>query len=154
MFLSHKKFIYNILKNINILLRRGANGETSKPYEMNIGLRRCPSSSIRKVVMKLELNEIPSALFCALVLKAAFFSPSVNDVGVMLGFGLFAFGLHYMKRRNVYQDLMVKYDEVVDTVNKQNEVIKKMSEEVVAVKTSVTGVKLAQGFKGSFAQKE
>jgi hypothetical protein len=102
------------------------------------------------------ISELPAVLFCALVIKAAIVSPSGYDVLLLLGLGVFAFGIHYMKRHKKYKDfekeVTEKYLDITHTVNKQNEVIKKVAEETASIKTTVSTVKMSQGFKNTFNQ--
>jgi hypothetical protein len=51
---------------------------------------------------------------------------------------------------NVYLDKSKRMKEIEDIVNKQNEVIHKMAEEVQAVRTSMAGFKLSQNMQTTF----
>ena len=46
-----------------------------------------------------------------------------------------------------YMDKHKKIQDMVEVINKQNEVITKMVTEVDAIKTSMVGLKMNQGFK-------
>lgn len=67
---------------------------------------------------------------------------SLPDMGVMLGILAVAGLQEYLdnKRDKQMQD-------VIDTVNKQNEVIAKMAVEISETKTQVSAIKIHSGFK-------
>lgn len=67
---------------------------------------------------------------------------SPAECGVAIGLTAFMAVKEYIGHK---QNLRLQ--EVVQTVAKQNEVIAKMATEIDALKTSLVGVKMGQGFK-------
>jgi len=87
--------------------------------------------------LKLELMPILLVLFC---LKCLFFSFSLNETFIVLGI-LSIIGIKtFLNNHKKLKD----YDLIL---SKQNEVISKMATEVDAIKTSMVGLKMNQGFK-------
>jgi hypothetical protein len=78
--------------------------------------------------MEKVTNLIPMGLFCAFIGKL-----------IMVGVNPAECGVGFKKE--------TKIQEVIDTVNRQNEVIAKMATEIDNLKTAIVGVKMGAGFK-------
>ena len=87
-------------------------------------------------------NVLPLALYCLFITKLIISGVNAAECGVAIGLTAFMAVKEYIGHK---QNL--KLQEVVDVVAKQNEVIAKMATEIDAVKTSMVGVKMGQGFK-------
>lgn len=85
---------------------------------------------------------VPMGLFCAFIGKLVLFGVNAAECGVALGLVALVAMKEYVgfKKDKKIQD-------VIDTVNKQNEVIAKMATEIDNLKTAVVGVKMGAGFK-------
>ena len=83
---------------------------------------------------------VPIGLLCAYLVKLIIYGTNFPEMGVV--FALTA----YVALRD-YVEKHKKVQEVLEIVNKQNEVIAKMATEVDAMKTSMVGLKMNQGFK-------
>jgi hypothetical protein len=87
-----------------------------------------------------KVKFLPIGLLCVYVLKLIVFGTSFPEMGVV--FALTA----YVGMKD-YMDKHKKVQEMSDIIIKQNEVISKMVVEVDAIKTSMVGLKMNQGFK-------
>lgn len=85
---------------------------------------------------------LPMGLFCAFIGKLVWFGVNPAECGVALGLISLVALKEYVGHK---KDL--KLQEVIDTVNKQNEVIAKMATEIDNLKTALVGVKMGTGFK-------
>jgi transposase len=85
---------------------------------------------------------LPMALYCLFILKLIFNGVTVAECGVATGLTAFMAVKEFIAHKK-----NLRLQEVVNTVAKQNEVIMKMATEVDALKTSMVGVKMGQGFK-------
>jgi len=83
---------------------------------------------------------LPLGLLCAFVLKLIVFGTNLPEMGVVFALTAFAAMKDYMDKHK-------KVQEMVEIINKQNEVIAKAVTEVDAIKTSMVGLKMNQGFK-------
>jgi hypothetical protein len=83
-----------------------------------------------------------AALIVAILVGAFYLSPIVSSVAITCLSALYGM--------NVYLDKSKRMKEIEDIVNKQNEVIHKMAEEVQAVRTSMAGFKLSQNMQTTF----
>lgn len=87
-------------------------------------------------------NLVPMGLFCAFMGKLVWFGVNAAECGVALGLiSLVALKEYISHTKNQ------KLQDVVDTVNRQNEVIAKMATEIDNLKTAIVGVKMGAGFK-------
>lgn len=85
---------------------------------------------------------LPMGLFCSFIGKLVFFGVNPSECGVALGLtGLIALKEYVGYKKN--QQL----EEVIKTVNMQNDVIAKMATEIDNLKTSLVGIKMGAGFK-------
>ncbi len=87
-------------------------------------------------------NVLPMGLFCAFIGKLVIFGVNAAECGVALGLISLVALKEYVgfKKDKKIQD-------VIDTVNRQNEVIAKMATEIDNLKTAIVGVKMGAGFK-------
>lgn len=92
--------------------------------------------------MEKAYHLIPTGLFCAFIGKLVVFGVSPSECGVALGLTALMAVKEYVGMK---KDL--KMEEIVKTINMQNEVIAKMATEVDNLKTSIVGVKMGAGFK-------
>lgn len=90
--------------------------------------------------MEKIINYLPLSLLSVFVLKLIFFGTNAAEMGIV-----FALTAHSALRD--YSEKHKKMQEVIEIVNKQNEVINKMATELDAIKTSMVGLKMHQGFK-------
>jgi hypothetical protein len=85
---------------------------------------------------------VPMGLFCAFIGKLIIFGVNPSECGVALGLiSLVALKEYVGHKKDV------KLQEVIDTVNAQNQVIAKMATEIDNLKTALVGVKMGTGFK-------
>lgn len=85
---------------------------------------------------------IPMGLFCAFVGKLIVFGVNAAECGVALGLtGLIALKEYIGHKKNQ------QMEEIIKTVNMQNDVIAKMATEIDNLKTAIVGVKMGTGFK-------
>jgi Rieske Fe-S protein len=87
-----------------------------------------------------KVKFLPIGLLCVYVLKLIVLGTSFPEMGVV--FALTA----YVGMKD-YMDKHKKVQEMSEIIIKQNEVISKMVVEVDAIKTSMVGLKMNQGFK-------
>lgn len=87
-----------------------------------------------------KIKFLPIGLLCAYVLKLIMLGTNFPEMGVV--FALTA----YVAMKD-YMDKHKKVQEMSEIINKQNEVLAKMATEVDAIKTSMVGLKMNQGFK-------
>jgi hypothetical protein len=87
-------------------------------------------------------NILPMALYCLFIFKLIMNGVNAAECGVAIGLTAFMAVKEYIGHKK-----NLKLQEVVDTVAKQNDVIIKMATEIDALKTSMVGVKMGQGFK-------
>jgi hypothetical protein len=87
-------------------------------------------------------NLLPMALYSLFIIKLIMNGVTLAECGVAIGLTAFMAVKEFIGHK---QNL--KLQEVVSTVAKQNEVIGKMAAEIDALKTSMVGVKMGQGFK-------
>lgn len=85
---------------------------------------------------------IPMGLFCAFIGKLVWFGVNPAECGVALGLVALVALKEYVGFKKD-----TKIQEVIDTVNRQNEVIAKMAAEIDNLKTAIVGVKMGAGFK-------
>lgn len=90
--------------------------------------------------MEKIINYLPLSLLSVFVLKLIFFGTNAAEMGIV-------FALTAYSALRDYSEKHKKMQEVVEIVNKQNEVINKMATELDAIKTSMVGLKMHQGFK-------
>ena len=83
---------------------------------------------------------VPVGLLCAYVLKLIALGTNFPEMGVV--FALTA----YVALRD-YVEKHKKIQEMSAVIAKQNEILAKMATEVDAIKTSMVGLKMNQGFK-------
>lgn len=92
--------------------------------------------------MEKVTNLIPMGLFCAFIGKLIIVGVNPAECGVALGLiALISLKEYISHTKNQ------KLQDVVDTVNRQNEVIAKMATEIDNLKTAIVGVKMGAGFK-------
>lgn len=92
--------------------------------------------------MEKIISILPIALYSLFIGKLILNGVNAAECGVAIGLtALMAMKEHIGHKQNL------KLQEVVSTVAKQNEVIGKMATEIDALKTSLVGVKMGQGFK-------
>jgi hypothetical protein len=90
--------------------------------------------------MEKIINYLPLSLLSVFVLKLIFFGTNAAEMGIV-------FALTAYSALRDYSEKHKKMQEVIEIVNKQNEVINKMATELDAIKTSMVGLKMHQGFK-------
>lgn len=87
-----------------------------------------------------KVKFLPIGLLCAYIVKLIALGTSFPEMGVV--FALTA----YVALKD-YLDKHKKIQEMSEVIAKQNEVLAKMATEVDAIKTSMVGLKMNQGFK-------
>lgn len=87
-------------------------------------------------------NVLPMGLFSLFIIKLIFGNVNPAECGVALGLTAFMAMKEFIAHKK-----NLKLHEVTETVAKQNDVIMKMATEIDALKTSLVGVKMGQGFK-------
>jgi hypothetical protein len=92
--------------------------------------------------MEKVTNLIPMGLFCAFIGKLIMVGVNPAECGVALGLIALISLKEYVGFKKE-----TKIQEVIDTVNRQNEVIAKMATEIDNLKTAIVGVKMGAGFK-------
>jgi hypothetical protein len=83
---------------------------------------------------------IPMGLLCLYVLKLVALGTNFPEMGVVFALTSYVALKDYMEKHK-------KIQEMSEVINKQNEVLAKMATEVDAIKTSMVGLKMNQGFK-------
>ena len=87
-----------------------------------------------------KVKFLPIGLLCVYVLKLIVLGTNFPEMGVVFALTAYVAIKDYMDKHKKIQDM-------VEVINKQNEVIAKMVTEVDAIKTSMVGLKMNQGFK-------
>ena len=87
-----------------------------------------------------KVKFLPIGLLCVYVLKLIALGTNFPEMGVVFALTAYVAIKDYMDKHKKIQDM-------VEVINKQNEVIAKMVTEVDAMKTSMVGLKMNQGFK-------
>ncbi len=82
------------------------------------------------------------ALYSLFILKLIVNGVNLPECGVAIGLTAFMAVKEFIAHKK-----NIKLQEVTKIVDKQNEVIMKMATEIDALKTSIVGVKMGQGFK-------
>ncbi len=90
--------------------------------------------------MEKIINYLPLSLLSVFVLKLIFFGTNAAEMGIV-------FALTAYSALKDYSEKHKKIQEMSDIIIKQNEVINKMAVELDAIKTSMVGLKMHQGFK-------
>ena len=90
--------------------------------------------------MDLSLKYLSYGLLVALVIKSIIAGASPSDVGIIFTVSSLALILSYIEKHK-------KIQEIVETVNEQNKVIKKLAEELDHQRTALAGVKMGVGFQ-------
>jgi hypothetical protein len=83
---------------------------------------------------------VPIGLLCAYVLKLIFLGTNFPEMGVVFALTAYVATKDYVEKHK-------KVQEVLEIVNRQNEIIAKMATEIDNLKTSMVGVKMGQNFK-------
>lgn len=90
-------------------------------------------------------------LLFASVARTFISTPTLSDMGIILGLCSIAGLQFYLEQNKKYSKLETTVEEklkdMVHTINTQNEVIKKMALEVDGVRNNVSGLKLQQSMK-------
>jgi hypothetical protein len=87
-----------------------------------------------------KIKYIPVGLLVAYVLKLIAMGTNAPEMGVVFALTAYVALKDYVEKHK-------KVQEVLDVVNKQNEIIAKMATEIDNLKTSMVGVKMGQNFK-------
>lgn len=89
---------------------------------------------------------LPQGLLIVCMLIGLFHSSMMALVSVVVC-GVYSMFVHWVEKHSKIQDIK-------SVVDKQNEVIHKLAEELATLRTSVTGLKLTQGISSSAFNKQ
>lgn len=109
----------------------------------NLLVNLSPNIFYKGKQMELIKGYVPHVLLVAQMVKFIVFGGASGvDMGIALGLcALVGFSEWLQNKRNR------KLQDVVDIVNKQNEIIAKMAQEVAEQKTVIASIKMTSGFK-------